>query len=396
MEIPILNLLYHFYTKFKKLPIYGRSILFLIRHWRKIAVSFANRRMLISRVPMPGEKIVVVLFPAHPLRITGGLFVLLNLAMISREILSREGFKVVVAYPPHWRGLPCYPYYPNKEGIYAFSQIMRLFPSPDTLYIHVPECVATRIFKKQKSREVRWIYSARQVHINICNQNPQLMPTPHQLDHLYRLPCTRTQTVAHEASATQEYADRWQIPLLHLGAYYGSTYTYRTHAEKQNIIAYSPDTNPHAPAILAMLHRRFKGFRLYSLAGIPYTTYLEAISRSKYVISFGEGWDGYFWEPFFCGTVTCCVRSPQFFPEEYNNFSERIYTSYDSMLNNLASLIEKFESNPFEYDAHALECYNILYERIESIKSHFHNSAYRLYRNEFDFYPVVNKNTNQQ
>ena len=169
MEIPILNLLYHFYTKFKKLPIYGRSILFLIRHWREIAVSFANRRMLISRVPMPGEKIVVVLFPAHPLRITGGLFVLLNLAMISREILSREGFKVVVAYPPHWWGLPCYPYYPNKEGIYAFSQIMRLFPSPDTLYIHVPECVATRIFKKQKSRGVRWIYSG---YKSTCACNP--------------------------------------------------------------------------------------------------------------------------------------------------------------------------------------------------------------------------------
>ncbi len=361
-------------------------MVFLFRRRHELAAAFAERRARLSCKPVQGARLVVILFPAHPLRIAGGLFVLLNLARVSREVL--KDVEVVTAYPPGRRGLACYPYYPNNERIYTFAQIMRLFPSPDTLYLHVPECVAACTFTKSESLESDWLRSARQLHINICNQNILLMPLPERIEHLRAFPGLLTQTVAHKASATRHNADRWCMPLLHLGAYYGSAYTYRTHAEKQNVICCSPDANPYVHEVKAMLRRRFKKFTLCKLSGIPYTTYLEAISRSKYVISFGEGWDGYFWEPFFCGTVSFCVANHHFFPKSYTNFSERIYKSYDDMLENLSDFIENLESNPHEYDSYTLKCYTMLQTKITENETSFFKNICRLYNHEYDFIPL--------
>lgn len=362
--------------------------MFLLRHGREHLQAFAERRWHASRSPRPGTKLVIILFPAHPLRIAGGLFVLLNLAKDTREILAPHGYEVLVVYPPRWPGLPTYPYYPGSERIYTFAQAMRLFPAPDMLYIHVPDCMAADVFKNPATPEGRWLRSARNLHINICNQNSELMPRPDQIAHLRALPAILSQSVAHEANDTQENADRWGMPLRYLGAYYGSEYKYRTHAEKENIIAYSPDLNPHMPEILATLRRRFSGFRFYRLSGIPYVTYLDAISRSKYIISFGEGWDGYFWEPFFCGSISCCVKNLNFFPADYNNFQRRIYNSYDDLQNKFPLLIEEFEDDPELYDAYAHECYACVQATPESIKEYFHECVSRLYQQEFDFYPL--------
>lgn len=376
-----------FYEKLMKTPTYLRSCAFLLCHGRELLRASADRNMRAARPPRPGAKLVIILFPAHPVRIAGGLFVLLNLASATRAALSDQGYEVCVAYPPGWPGLPTYPYYPSSERIYTFAQAMRLFPSPDVLYVHVPDCLAAGGFRDPESPEGRWLRSARELHINICNQNNELMPQQSQMAHLYALPASLSQTVAHQVNDSQKMADDWNMPILYIGAYYCSNYTYRTHKEKINIIAYSPDVNPYTAKVLKCMRRRLKRFKFYKLSGITYTAYQEAISRSKYVISFGEGWDGYFWEPFFCGTFSCCVRNPNFFPKNYDNFPKRIFDSYADMQMRLPTLIEEFEADPGAYDAYALECYRSLRGELESSKSRFFQNVARLYRQEFDFCP---------
>jgi len=56
--------------------------------------------------------------------------------------------------------------------------------------------------------------------------------------------------------------------------------------------------------------------------------YKKIISRAKFVISLGEGWDGYFLEAYLSNTIGITVRDPVYFPNDFKNVS----TVYSSLL----------------------------------------------------------------
>jgi len=97
--------------------------------------------------------------------------------------------KVLVVYFSGHNVLAKYPYFPNEEIIYTFKQLMHLFSTPERLLVHTPECHAAKVFNHVNSQEVSYLKSARRLHINILNQNIQLMSSMENLAHLNALTC---------------------------------------------------------------------------------------------------------------------------------------------------------------------------------------------------------------
>lgn len=363
----------------------SRKVFFLFSRRKAIRNTFLQRRELVLQPPREGAKLVLLVFPAGVMSISGGLFSILNIAMLSRKLLAKLGYKVFLAYPPGRYGLASYPYFPNTEIIYTFEQIMRLFPSPDHLVVHIPEYYSARIFKRAKSDEVRYLQSARRLQINILNQNILLMPAPELLNHLKKLTPDVTQTTAHSAYTTPQHATAWGTPLLHLAPIFWREYPFVPWAEKRNWIAYSPDVNPHARMILATLRSNFPDFRFIRISGVSYEQYLNIISKSKYVISFGEGWDGYFWEAHLCGTIGCAVHNTAFFPKNFKGFPT-VYTSFAHMNRQLPEDIRQYENGMYMQYIHAK--YAILHPNIERSWNRFEKSLMDFYQQRYDFYPT--------
>lgn len=364
---------------------YCKKILILLSLRKDIRAAYRQRRASLAQTPQAGKDVVLLVVPPSLLRISGGLFSILNIASVSRQLLGEER-EVVAAHLPGAIGLAQYPYFPNDEIIYTFSQILRRYPTPERLLVHIPECCASRIFTNQNSPETQYIRSAKHVHINILNQNIQLMPPPDALKHLHALTPNVTQTTAHATYCNQANANKWGTPQLHLSAVFWKEYPFVPYSQKQDWIAYSPDPNPFARDILAALRARLPHFRLIKISGVSYKRYLEIISRSKYVLSFGEGWDGYFFEPYYCGTLGCTARNDIFFPKEMGCW-ETLYDSFEHMREMLPVDIQKYEKNPDAYQAYSMRKYNELQSSLESAWGYFTGQLKKLYDDKYDYYP---------
>lgn len=365
---------------------YCQNAFFLFSHYKKIRMDFLQRSSMLSRhPPQAGAELVVLLFPRSILNIAGGLFSILNIASMSRKLLGNDR-KVLVVYFPGHDGLAKYPYFPNEEIIYTFKQLIRLFPKPESLIVHIPECHAAKAFNHVNSREVSYLKSARHLHINILNQNIQLMPSMENLTHLKVLTPHLTQTTAHSRSNSQETADSWNTPVLHLSAVFWKDYPFVPYEEKKNWIAYSPDQNPLAKAILLALRSHLPHFRFIKISGVSYNKYLKIISQSKYVISFGEGWDGYFFEPYYCGTLGCTARNDVFFPKEMG-YWETLYSSYQDMLLRLPADIVRYEKNNSLYLSYCKLKYDEIVPNLDVVWDYLGGQLKKFYSNEYDYYP---------
>ena len=365
---------------------YCKKTFFLFTQYKKIFDGFVQRHSIVAhQLPEYHADIIVILFPRSLLSISGGLFSLLNIAGMTRHILGKDRKAMVVYLPGHY-GFAKYPYFPNDEVIYTFGQLMHLYPNPENLIVHIPECYAEKVFRRASSREVLYLKSARRLHINILDQNIQLMPFSENIAHLRVLTMHLTQTVAHIKSNCQETADKWAMPVLHISAAFWKNYPSVPYEQKKNLIAYSPDQNPFTKDILSALRAQLPHFRFIKISGVSYTRYLEIICQSKYVISFGEGWDGYFFEPYFCGTIGCTVRNDIFFPKEIG-YWETVYDDYEQMRERLPVDIKKYERDSSLYVSYCKKKYDEMIPNVDSSWSYFIGQLNKFYNNEYDYYP---------
>ena len=56
--------------------------------------------------------------------------------------------------------------------------------------------------------------------------------------------------------------------------------------------------------------------------------YIDLICRAKFTISFGEGWDGYFLEPYLCDSIAFTVYNHIFFPNKFNSLLPCVYQTW--------------------------------------------------------------------
>jgi len=287
---------------------------------------------------MTAKKIMVILVPEHN-DMSGGIYSMFSIANQMRNLKKVHEYEVVVMTRPNVKGLTYIrnSNFRNMEDVLRFEQI-KLFKEAEDIYIHLPE-YASQYFVADLSRsETSYLRSRRHLHINILNQNIQLMPERRDFQSLFGLTKSITQSVAHHAYFNQEMADKYDLPTLLLPAYTDlGAYRGLDFANKDKLIIYSLDEAPHKQACIDLLTKNFPDFELVEIRGITFDKYMDYATRCMFSISFGEGFDGYVAQPIYQGGIGFTVYNDEFFPSDDFKKYENFFDSETDLLANICN-----------------------------------------------------------
>lgn len=124
------------------------------------------------------KKLILFLIPSpDSAMINGGIMSIFSLCEESRRI--NEDALCIISTPPHCK----YTYakndkFLNNENIYRFSQVVDNANNLDEMILHIPEYSAGNFYNTLSEKDIEFLKSIKNLHINIMNQNIELMPEP--------------------------------------------------------------------------------------------------------------------------------------------------------------------------------------------------------------------------
>lgn len=330
------------------------------------------KKLILFLIPSPDECVI-----------NGGIMSIFSLCETSREI-NPDATCIISTFPNKKYTYAKNDKFLNNESIYRFSQIVDNAKNLEEMILHIPEYYADDFYNDLTERDIEYLKSIKNLHINIMNQNIELMPEPEKLRDLYKLTNNITQTLAHDRYATQEVCDKWQIPThlfsvnIDLGKY--KSYSFE---EKEEIIVLSPDCNENKEKIVKKLEKELPDWKLITVNNMTFTEYMDLISRAFFTITFGEGMDGYFGQPQYVNSVGFAVYNDEFFPNNnWKNF-ENVYASYDEMYENIVADVKKYSQNKEKYEKIIKDFINENSKLYQISK--FYDNLKRFYKKEYDF-----------
>ncbi|MCP4667873.1 MAG: hypothetical protein GY849_16100 [Deltaproteobacteria bacterium] len=223
---------------------------------------------------------------------------------------------------------------------------------PDRLILHIPEVCTQDFVEGLKEHHLRWLKSIPRLQINIMNQNNELMPDPLYVEKCRDITDEVTITAAHLGYATQDLADNYDCPVGLLTPFLPE-FDRTDFEKKEKTIVLSPDDSlppggVTKERVLNMIARELPDYKTIVIENMKFDVYRKTISSARFAITFGEGYDGYFLEPFLCDSVAFAVYNETFFPSEFADLPT-IYTSWESLYDNLAADIRRLEAHADEY-----------------------------------------------
>lgn len=333
------------------------------------------------------KKLILFLIPSpDSAMINGGIMSIFSLCEESRRI-NNDAF-CIISTLPHCK----YTYakndkFLNNENIYRFSQIVDNANNLEEMILHIPEYYSDDFYNDLTKKDIKFLKSIKNLHINIMNQNIELMPESYKLKNLYKLTNNITQTIAHDRYATQEVCDKWQIP-THLFSVNIDLSKYKVYPfeEKEKIIVLSPDRNKHKEKIVEKLEKELPDWELVTVNNMTFTEYMDLISKAFFTISFGEGFDGYFLQPQYVNSIGFAVYADKFFPNDSWKHLPNVYESYGLMINNIVNDMKAMFNDKNFYE----QTSNTVNKRLKELYNIeiFKNNLKKFYDNKYDFYPL--------
>jgi hypothetical protein len=276
--------------------------------------------------------------------ISGGLMSITGIYDICRELKSLHGREVIaVTFPDVLQYLSKYSLFDNDMNIYHFSQLATNFTNVQDLMVMLPELYLPRLHDYLSLHTENYLLKIPNRSLNVMNQNVELMPPFFVIDRMRDFFSSITQTTAHKRYTTQCHRDLYGVPLHLVIPPIKKEIVPLPYEEKEDIIAYSYDQCLGKEEILSVLHREFPQMRLIEIEDISFKEYLDLIAKAKWTISFGEGLDGYYTEPFSAGSVAFTIWNGTFFTDEYRGLST-ILSSAEDAVQNLPSLMRTLDS----------------------------------------------------
>ena len=279
------------------------------------------------------QKLIVFLIPNIKM-MTGGIQSIYSICKYSREICP-DALCLISTHPGKFT-YSHNDFFKNDEQIFRWEQIIENAKNAKEIIIHVPEYFAGKFYKSLKKADIKFLKGIENLQINIINQNIELMPAPSEIKDLFKLTNNITQTIGHHRYATQEVCDKWQIPAHFLSVHIDlSGYKSYPFEEKEKIIVLSPDNAPYKEAVIEKLKNELPDFKLVTVENMTFDEYMDLIARAYFVISFGEGFDGYFNQPEYVGSLGFAVYNDVFFPNQSWSKLNNVYNSAEEMLKKL-------------------------------------------------------------
>lgn len=330
------------------------------------------------------KKIIVFLIPPDKI-VNGGVLSIFSICKESRALKNIHGSEVVLATYPGYETYRKNDLFKNDETIYSFDEIVKR-GIPSSLILNVPEYASLDVFLRLKKEYLPYIQAVPNLHINIMHQNILLMQKPHEVANWFAFTPRVTQTTAHNKYTTQGIADRYNLPTRHLSTFVDAQqYQWTPYAKKKKIIALSPDITDKREHIVAKIEKALPDYETVTIRNMSYEQYKKFISSVKYIITFGEGFDGYYVEGFFTGGVTFAVYNDEFFPDkEFGTFGNT-FPSYQAMLDGVAKKIQALDKNRKQYE-------KINKDNLDKINQLYNFANYqanvkKFYLGEFSFIP---------
>lgn len=293
------------------------------------------------------KKIVVFILPEND-GIGGGVMSICSIARVSRSLCELKDSAIVLATVPSFHTFENYTSFDAGFDIFRFEQLHEYFTNAEEIMVHLPEVFIGRFWLNMSVDSLEWLRSAEKLRINILNQNIELMPRPEFIDRIRPFGGDWSMTCAHYRYCTKQIRTSYNMPVHMLSTSNLVKYEYRTYAQKENLLVYSCDESPFKQQVLDCIKKSFPKMKMVEIKNMKYDKYLETISKAKWMITFGEGVDGYFLESVRCGAISFAVRNKFFFDYRFNKL-ETIYDSYSQMVEKIVDDIKTYD-NETEYE----------------------------------------------
>lgn len=331
------------------------------------------------------KKIIVYLLPPKEI-ISGGVLSIFNLCETTRKIVKDA--EIVLATFPSFYTYSRVSWFDNNEKIYRFSQIICKKIHAYEAYIHIPEYISHKFYLNLSQKQKNILKNIKSLHINIMNQNIELMPEYGSIRELFLLTKNVTQTTAHDRYANQEVCNKWKIPLHHFSV---NTPVLNikpmTFEEKiKNItIVFSNDKNEYKEKICDKIINNVTNCKIITICNMSYREYCEIICKSLCVITFGEGFDAYFIQPFFYETIGIAVYNDIFFPSEKWKNTYNVYSSFDELELDIVNFINNIVNDKYKYYK-IIDINKKMFAELYSYEK-YKNNIQRFYQGNYDFMP---------
>jgi hypothetical protein len=376
----------------KLLPFFLKSIIRFLYYKQQRAKVFREpgirkkQNRLIKKYDPDTKKIIVFLVMGADWnsgidKISGGTISIVSLCEESKKLKAIHNSEVIMCTFPKQHLLLYHTQFKNNTTVFRFKQLKKYFKNTNDVLIHVPEFLSQYFLENLTARDKAWLKKMKNVHINIMNQNIQLMPSPKFIDELKSIATLVTITTAHQQYCNQSYRDKYSVPLHKFSVWISpEKYYFKKYDDKENLVIVSPDDHPMREKVISKLNS-INGLKVQIIQNLTYEQYKETISKAKWAITFGEGLDGYIIEPIFSGTIGFAVYNENFFTSDFEN-SNGIYHSYNEMSELLASDIKKLD-NSSNYKQYQKEQFNLCAKHYNF--QQYQNNIAAFYREEYTY-----------
>ena len=275
--------------------------------------------------------------------IGGGVMSICSIANITKENRKIHNSDVILVTTPREKTFTNYTNFKTDFDIFRFEQLIDHFKNLEELIIHIPETYIIPFLYFISPLESNWIRSIKKVTVNILNQNIELMPRPEDTELLRLIVPNLTMTCAHKRYCVSQLRTSYNMPIHWLSTSNMTNYYYKTYSDKKNILVYSPDYHPLKERIIDKIKKEIPYLELIMINNMSYEEYKKIISDAKWMITFGEGLDGYFIESIRSGSISFAVYNNSFFNENFVDLPN-VYSSYNDMLEKIVDDIKTLDS----------------------------------------------------
>lgn len=269
---------------------------------------------------------ILVFFNVMREGISGGMLSINRFAAKSNQYLDQNSISVQ-SNLPLTNACILNPYFEYDSLVVDFNYLCGQL-SPHKLILNIPECFVPDFLNGLDDKKLAFLYSVPDLRINILNQNDELMPNQSCIEELRSI-CNNklTITAAHDRYATNEKEYQYSCPVFLLTPFLPK-FPSRDYSEKENIIVLSPDKVNSKEKIISLIKNKLPKYKIITVKNMTINEYIDLICRAKFTISFGEGWDGYFLEPYLCDSIAFTVYNHIFFPNKFNSLLPCVYQTW--------------------------------------------------------------------
>lgn len=300
-----------------------------------------NKQQVLRAKKLTGSQNMVIFFNIMREAISGGMLSIERFISHSKQF--QNSLDIVLSGLPLENAVINNPYFEYNITPIAFNYITR-YTHPEKLLLNIPECFVPNFINGLNKETYIWLWSIPDLRINILNQNDELMPAQCFIEELRTL-CNNklTITVAHKRYCTPEKAKQYNCPVYLLTPFLPEFI--RTPVEKkEKIIVLSPDKHEYKKLVMDLIKKELPDYSIRIVQNMTLEEYKKLISKAMFTITFGEGYDGYFVEPFLSDSIGFCVLNETFFPKQFKPF-EATYESWTDLLNHIVEDIHKYEKD---------------------------------------------------